>query len=457
MINIKKEKTISDSDKSFINHPVSIIVPAFNEEITIIDSIKMLLSLDYPDYEVIAVNDGSKDSTLEKLLNSFQLIKSDNLKSAIIPTKAVNSVYKSKDYRLIVIDKQNGGKADSINVGINLATKKYICTIDADSILDKAALKQTVQPFIDDPTTFVSGGQLAVANGVTLHNNRVQSSQLPNNIWVQWQIIEYMKSFLISRYSMSKMNAITIMSGAFSLYRKIDLQKVGGFLTKHNKSEYLQKISIQGKHTVCEDMEIVVRLWRYFIDNKQIAKAKFLPHPLCWTEVPDNSVFLRKQRNRWHRGLAETLTIHSKMIFNPNYKLIGAFALPYFLLFELLAPIIKVFTLFFIILAMVTGNIYQQWLLLTLLFTTIISTLITSIGSVLIEQWSMKKQLSSREALRYKSTLDWLRLVIVSVFGDFIYVPFRILAQLEGLKDFINKKNDWYKFERSGFDQKENQ
>lgn len=456
MINIKKEKTTFESDDSFINHPVSIIVPAFNEEVTIIDSIKMLLSLDYPDYEVIVVNDGSSDSTLERLLTTFQFSKSSVLNSVNIPTKPVNSIYKANDHNLIVIDKQNGGKADSINVGINLASKKYICTIDADSILDKSALKQTVQPFIDDPATFVTGGQLAVANGVILRNNHVQSSQLPKNIWVQWQIIEYMKSFLISRYSMSKMNAIIIMSGAFSLYRKADLQKVGGFLTKHNEAEYLQEISIQNRQTVCEDMEIVVRLWRYFIEKKQIVKAKFLPHPLCWTEVPDNPKFLRKQRNRWHRGLAETLSIHSKMIFDPNYKLVGMFALPYFLLFELLAPVIKVLTVFFIIIAIIMGNINQQWILLTLLFTTIVSTLITSLGSVLIEQWSMKKQLSSREALRYKSTSDWLKLIFISVLGDFSYVPFRIWAQLEGLIDFINKKNEWYKFERNGFDRKEN-
>ena len=453
---IKNEKTSFDEDDIFQNHPVSIIVPAYNEEVTIIDSVQMLLSIDYPQYEIIVVNDGSQDSTLEKLLSTFPITKLADCDCTGITTKDVNAIYKSQDGKLIIIDKQNGGKADSVNVGINNASKAYICTIDADSILDRSALKQTVQPFIDDPATFVAGGQLAVANGVTLQKNLVQMSRLPKNIWVQWQIVEYMKSFLISRYSMSKMNVNVIMSGAFSLYRLTDLQKVGGFLTQHNQAKYLQEIAIAGRQTVCEDMEIVVRLWRYFIDKKQAVKAKFLPHPLCWTEVPNNPEFLRKQRNRWHRGLAETLAIHSSMIFDPRYKLIGTFALAYYLIFELLAPLIKVFTLIFIAAAIALGNINQQWILLTLVFTTIISTLITSLGSVLIEQWSLKKQLSSRDALRYKSTGDWLRLILLSVLGDFIYVPFRIWAQIEGLIDFINKKNEWYKFDRKGFGRGEN-
>ena len=452
---INREKTSFSSDDIFINHPVSIIVPAYNEEVTIIDSIKMLLSLDYPNYEIIVVNDGSADATLDKLQSTFSLEKNDSYSDATILTRGVKNIYKLPQTNLIIIDKANGGKADSVNVGINFSTKKYICTIDADSILDKSALKQTVQPFIDDPDLFVSGGQLAVANGLSLIDNHVVTSKLPENIWVQWQIVEYMKSFLISRYSLSKLNSIVIMSGAFSLYRRADLLKVGGFITAHNQAEYLKEIGIQGRQTVCEDMEIVVRLWRYFIEHKQAAKAKFLPHPLCWTEVPDNPGFLRKQRNRWHRGLAETLSIHSHMIFHPEFKMIGVFALPYFLFFELLAPIIKVLTVIFLIVAVSIGNINQQWLLLTLLFTTIISTLITSLGSVIIEQWSVKKQLPSRDALRYKTSSDWIKLVIVSVLGDFSYVPFRIWAQLEGIKDFINKKNEWYKFDRTGFNQTE--
>ncbi|MDP8204866.1 MAG: glycosyltransferase [Candidatus Tenebribacter mawsonii] len=455
LINIRKEKITISTDDEFNKHSVSIIVPAYNEEITILDSIKMLLSLDYPNYEVIVVNDSSTDKTMQKLLNNFDLREFNITNCNTLTTKSVNKCYKLKDSSLKVIDKSNGGKADSINVGINLASNKFICTIDADSILDKTALKQTVQPFIDDPDLFVSGGQLAVANGVVIKNNHVYSSKLPSNIWVQWQIVEYMKSFLISRFSLSKMNAIVIMSGAFSLYKRKDLLAVGGFLTAHNQAEYIENSIGLGKQTVCEDMEIVVRLWRYFIDKKQTVKARFLPHPLCWTEVPDNSNFLLRQRNRWHRGLAETLIIHKDMIFEPEFKRIGTFALPYFLLFELLAPIIKLFTLFFIITAIILGSINQQWLLLTLLFTTIVSTLITSLGSVIIEQWSIKKQLPSQDALRYKTTNDWLRLILMSVLGDFIYVPFRIYAQLIGLKDFINKKNEWYKFDRTGFNQTE--
>jgi len=457
---VKREKCNLAHHDDFEHYPVSILVPAYNEEVTIIPSVQMLLALDYPDFEVIVVNDGSKDGTLAKILASFPVLKvvpSKNIddNKTYISTQKVNAVYTGLNGRLLVIDKANGGKADAINVGINYSQKKLVCTIDADSVLDKQALKQTVQPMLDDEKVFVSGGQLAVANGVSLVDNKVVNSVLPDNRWVQWQIIEYLKSFMIARYSMSKMNAILIMSGAFSVYKKKDLLQVGGFLTKNNDSDYLKNIKTTGKQTVCEDMEIVVRLWRYFYDKGEKARAVFLPHPVCWTEVPDNPGFLLRQRNRWHRGLAETLKIHGSMLGDPKYKAIGLFAFPYYMFFELLAPIIKIITFAFLIVAGSLGYFNESWVLLALLFATFASAVITCLSTIFIEQWTRKKQLASYDALRYKTGWDWLKLIMMSIWGDFVYAPFRIYAQLLGLKDFLQKKNEWYKFSRTGFGNQE--
>jgi poly-beta-1,6-N-acetyl-D-glucosamine synthase len=455
MISVRKEKLSIQANDKFAEYPVSVIVPAYNEEVTVLHSIQMLLALDYPDFEVIVINDGSTDKTLKTVLNAFELNKIDLEinKNGAIPTKTVKQIY-CKD-NLTVIDKENGGKADAINVGINYSSKRLICTIDADSVLDKIALKQTVQPMLDDNRVFVSGGQLAVANGIQLTNNKVINSYLPKNMWVQWQIIEYLKSFMVARYSMSKINSILIMSGAFSVYKKKDLQTVGGFLTEHNDSDFIKQTGGNGLQTVCEDMEIVVRMWRYFYEKGKKVKAVFLPHPVCWTEVPENSDFLLRQRNRWHRGLAETLKIHKTMLFEPKYKMIGLFAFPYYLIFELLSPIIKIFTAIFLITAGIMGYFNQSWILLAVLFSTLVSAVITSLATVYIEQWTVKHKLISFDALRYKSGMDWIRLIMMSILGDFVYAPFRIYAQLLGLKDFINKKNDWYKFSRTGFGESE--
>jgi cellulose synthase/poly-beta-1,6-N-acetylglucosamine synthase-like glycosyltransferase len=455
---VKREKHQLATDAQFTEHPVSIIVPAYNEEVSIVDSVKMLLAIDYPCFEVIVVNDGSNDKTLFTLLDAYPEATECTIDESrwAIDTKAVKSCWKWGN-NCIIVDKENGGKADAVNVGINFARYSYVCTIDADSVLDKDALKQTVQPMMDDDRVFVSGGQLAVANGVTLQENRVVSSSLPRNAWVQWQIVEYLKSFMIARYSMSKLNAVMIMSGAFSLYRRDDLLQVGGFLTAHNNSDFVQQLGVGGSQTVCEDMEIVVRMWRWFAQQNIPARATFLPHPLCWTEVPDAPDFLLRQRNRWHRGLAETLKIHRSMLFDPTYGSIGLFAFPYYLFFELLAPVIKVGTLGFLIVAGCMGYFNHMWVLLSLLFATFASALITCMATIAVEQWSTSRKLVSRDALRYKTVKDWLQLILMSILGDVVYAPVRIYAQLRGLIDFLKKKNEWYKFSRKGFSAREEQ
>ena len=444
----KKKKPNKTLDYS--NHFVSIIVPAYNEEVSIVSCTQMLLELDYPNYEVIVVNDGSKDKTVSKLNNHFSLLEIDKERIPELLTKSIKRVSSTKSKNLIFIDKENGGKADSVNAGINFANGNYICTIDADSILDANALKEVVRPFILNPNTIVSGGQLAASNDLVLEHNKVVNSKTPTNIWVLWQIIEYIKSFMISRIGLSKIDALLIMSGAFSLYKRDDLLQTGGFLTTINKHPYIEKTIGLGKQTVCEDMEIVVRLYQYYRDKKMKPKTVFLPEPVCWTEVPDNGKNLFKQRSRWHQGLAETLKIHRNMMFEPRYGMTGLIGLPYYFVFELFSPLIKIFSLIFIFISALYGTINFQWVAMLIISVMLITAIIMSSITAIIENWSQKQNAVSRDALRYKSFKDWLWLVIAGIIAEFSYSFYKIAAQIDGLINFVKGKSDWKKFERKG-------
>jgi len=450
LISFRKSKNRTNKEEDFSGHSITIIVPAYNEQVSIVQCLKMLLKVDYNDFNLIVVNDGSTDNTKEKILEGFSLIKSDAPVKDGIKIQKVKAVYRGTNSNIIFIDKENGGKADAINTGINYSDKRYICTIDADSILDSESLKRVIYPMVVNKDVFVSGGQLAAANDVIIKNNKVVSSKMPRNIWVLWQIVEYIKSFMISRIGLSKINSLLIMSGAFSIYKKTDLLNVGGFLTKTNDHEYITKTLGIGKSTVTEDMEIVIRLWRYFRENKIKAKARFLPDPVCWTEVPDSGINLYKQRVRWHLGLAETLQIHRKILFEPRYRATGIIAMPYYFFFELLSPIIKIFTLIFLIVSFFFGLINHGWIILLLLSVLITTAIIMSLITVFIESWSQKRTAVNRDALRYKSFGDWLWLLLLGIIGDFSYAFFRMYAQFIGIVNFILKRSEWNKFERKG-------
>lgn len=444
----KKKYEVSIELNEFFRK-VSVIVPAYNEHVSIVNCIRMLQKMDYPDFEILVVNDGSSDKTVDTLLNSFEFKPDNQVKEKILRCTDVKNVYRC-GADLVLIDKYNGGKADAINAGINFSSGEFICTVDADSILDENSLRRVVMPMIMDKRVFVTGGQLAISNDTIIRDNKIVNFKMPDNIWVIWQITEYMKSFLVSRMGLSKINSLLIMSGAFSVYRKEDLINTGGFLTSVNDHHYIKKIFKSPKSTVCEDMEIVVRLWRYYHENRKPARAVYLAKPLCWTEVPDNSGNLFKQRSRWHLGLAECLSMHGKMMFDPKYWSTGLFAFPYYLFFELLAPLMKILALIFIIYASLLGVINSTWVLLMALFITFSTALITSMITIILEKWSQKQAVRNLDALRYKTFGDWFKLLFSSIAGDFSYSFFKIFSQLKGLLDFVREKSEWNKFERKG-------
>lgn len=448
--NSEKKKYEVEIEYNEFFRKASVIVPAYNEEVSIVNCIRMLSRLDYPDFEIIIVNDGSRDNTLQTLLKTFDFTISVTKYKKYIHSSAVKTIYSDKDGKIILIDKVNGGKADAINSGINFSSGEFICTIDADSILDEGSLKKVVMPLLMDKRVFVCGGQIAIANDTVIEDNKIVNFKMPGNIWVLWQITEYIKSFLVSRIGLSKINSLLIMSGAFSVYRREDLLNAGGFLTSVNDHKYIKQIFDSSKNTVCEDMEIVVRLWRYYHENNKPGKVVYLAKPLCWTEVPDNYKNLFKQRARWQLGLAECLSMHKKMLFDPKYFSTGLIAFPYYFFFELLSPIIKLSAFAFIILVSVQGLMNTDWVLLMGLMITLTTALITSFITVFIERWSEEQATRNREALRYKTFGDWIKLLFTNIIGDFSYSFLKIYFQLKGLIDFSREKSEWNKFERRG-------
>jgi poly-beta-1,6-N-acetyl-D-glucosamine synthase len=380
----------------------------------------------------------------------FSVVPFNDAEGAGISTSAIRQVYSAVGGRLVLIDKMNGGKADAINTALKVAEGDFICTIDADSILDRGALQRVVEPLVRNEAVFVSGGQLALSNDLTIKNNEVVSARMPRNIWVHWQILEYISTFMVARMSLSRINALLIMSGAFSIFRKRDLLEVGGFLTKQNNHPNIIKTLGPGKHTITEDMEVVLRLWKHYRDQHRKAKAVFLPGPVCWTEAPEKSSQLYKQRMRWHQGLAETLWLYRNMMFEPKYRVTGLLAMPYYFFMELLSPAIKLFTIFFVTALVATGYLNQQWIFLMLAGTILITTIIMSTITVIIENWSAHQSVTNRDALRYKNFFDWIVLLASGILSNFSYSFFRMFAQLHGILNYFRKRQEWNKFERKG-------
>jgi cellulose synthase/poly-beta-1,6-N-acetylglucosamine synthase-like glycosyltransferase len=313
---------------------ISILAPAFNEEKNIVNNVKSLLNLHYPDFEVIIINDGSKDRTIDELIDHFFLERSDKAFQATIATEPVRGVYTSIHYpNLTVVDKSNGGKADSLNAGINLAAKDFICTIDSDSLLEHDALtKIAYQSLLIDREPVAMGGNILPANGCSVRNGRLVNIKLGRSHLVRFQTIEYMRSFLAGRLGWSFFNSMVIISGAFGLFLRRRVVEIGGYLTPKSRMH---------AGTVGEDMELVVQLHEH-LGRKGVRYRVFDAfNANCWTEVPETFKIFHRQRDRLHRGLIESVLLHKKMPANPRFGAVGLLAFPYFFLFELIEPFLE--------------------------------------------------------------------------------------------------------------------
>ncbi|PKM70611.1 MAG: glycosyl transferase [Firmicutes bacterium HGW-Firmicutes-18] len=411
---------------------ISIVAPAFNEEKNIISSVKSLLNLKYPDYELIVVNDGSTDSTLNLLISTFQLIRTDYLYKTSLSTAPVRGVYRNSNLpNLVVVDKSNGGKADSLNTGINVANNEYFCGIDADSLLESEALLKLASLTLDETAeTPALGGNILPINNCKVDNGQIQEIHVPNNLVARLQTIEYLRAFMIGRLGWQQIKSMLIISGAFGLFRKERIIGIGGYLTSKG---------IYHKDTVGEDMELVVRISRMLREMKQKFVTLYAFNANCWTEVPEDLKSLKNQRYRWQRGLVDILFYHKKMMFHKSYGVIGLIAMPYFFIFETLGPIFEIQGYLLVVLAGILG-ILNTNVAIMLFISAVLIGVINSLVALLIAE---------RET-QYFSLRDLSRLVIIAIaenFGPRQWISFwRVLGQFQ----VIFGQGDWGKVKRRG-------
>jgi cellulose synthase/poly-beta-1,6-N-acetylglucosamine synthase-like glycosyltransferase len=406
--------------------PISLIVPAYGEETTIAHSLRGLLLQNYPQFEVVVINDGSRDRTLEVMVEAFALVKAPVAYQQPLETAPVRGLYRSLDHPdLVVIDKANGGKADAINAGVNAARHDLVCVIDADSLLEELALVRAVLPFIEDPTTIAMGGIIRIVNGCDVDAGRVTRVRLPKDWLARFQVVEYLRAFLAGRIAMSAMNCLLIVSGAFGLFRRSAVVEVGGFRTD----------------TVGEDMEIIVRLHRHMRQQERPYRIVFQPDPVCWTEVPESPRILGNQRNRWHRGTMQVLTAHAQMIGSARYGAVGLFALPYFTIFEAASPFVEAFGYLLNGAALLFGLMDVTFAQLFFLIAVAFGSLI-SVTSVLLEEIAFR---------RYPRARDLVLLFVIGVLENCGYRQLTTWWRLKGSWDYFRGHQGWGQMVRKGF------
>jgi cellulose synthase/poly-beta-1,6-N-acetylglucosamine synthase-like glycosyltransferase len=407
--------------------PVTVIVPAHNEEKFIAVSIRSLLSLDYPELEVIVVNDGSSDGTLEELKQAFHLRSTRILYIPRLVSAPVHAVYRSpQERRLIVVDKEAGGsKADAVNAGLNAATSPYVCVVDADSILERDSLLRIMAGVLSDPARVVAvGGIVRVLNGSKVVGGELKQVRLPRRSIEVLQVIEYLRTFLIGREAWAKFNMLPIISGAFGIFRRDLLVAVGGFRSK----------------AIGEDFDVVVRSHRYLQERGQPYTIDFIPDPTCWTEVPSDLRSLARQRARWHKGLLDSLWPNRDMLFRRQYGRVGSVILPYMWLFEFFAPIVEACGYLTIISAAILGVLSRRFFLQFLLFGYAFATMI-SVGAVLLEEMTYR---------RYSDWREMARLLLYCLVEHFPYRQMTMLWRLQGIWQYLRGDLRWRQMRRTG-------
>ena len=405
--------------------PITLIAPAFNEEATCVEATRALLTLKYPEYEVLVVNDGSRDATVARLVAAFDLVPADRMPTAQLPTQRVKQLYRSARYsNLWVIDKENGGKADALNTGLNYCRTPVFCAMDADTLLQNDALMRVARPFMENRDTIAVGGIIRIANGCRVEYGVVKDVQLPKNLIARLQVLEYLRAFLSGRMGWSQVGAMLIISGAFGLFRRPFVVDAGGFATD----------------TVGEDMELVVRLHRYCLERNIPYRITFVPDPVAWTECPESLSVLGRQRDRWHRGLVQTLTRHAVMLFNPKYGRVGMVAFPYFFFLEMLGPVVEVGGYISFAVSLMLGAVNPTFAVVFVVFAFMLGILLSS-AAVLLEELTFR---------RYQRFGDLVQLFLLAVVENFGYRQISSWWRLKGLLT-ARKKHTWGLMVRKGF------
>lgn len=411
---------------------ISMVAPAYNESLTIVENVKALLALYYPNFEIIIINDGSNDDTLEKVIDAFDLEKVPYVVDYKIRCAEIRGVYKSKKKalnNLTIIDKVNGGKADALNAGINISKGDYFVAIDVDSIIDPYALQKLVKPFMEETEKRViaTGGVIRIANSCVIKDGQIIEINVPDKFLPRCQVIEYNRSFLMGRLAWSRMDGLLLISGALGLFDKEIAINCGGYYSK----------------TVGEDMELVVRMRKYMCEHNKKHKVVYIPDPLCWTEAPSSYKILGRQRNRWTRGTIDTLFLHWNIFFNPKYGFMGVISHPFWVFFEWLAPIIEFLGLVYFTLVAFLGE--PNWpFFFVLLFFVYFFSIVFSTYAILYDHLTFH---------RYKKRRMIFKLIFTAWLEPLLFHPFIVYWALRGNFDyFIRKKSGWGQMTRSGFE-----
>ncbi|NLO32838.1 MAG: glycosyltransferase, partial [Candidatus Hydrogenedentes bacterium] len=428
---LDKSEMDEDAVSALLSKPVSILVPAYNEDAGIVDSVRSLLGLRYPQTEIIIVNDGSKDQTLKLAIEQFRMHPVKRDYNPRLPTKEIRGVYQSAIHpHLFLVDKENGGKADALNAGINLSRYPYFCSIDGDSILEESSLLRAMKPILRSGNEVIAtGGSIRIANGHKILLGSIFKAGLSDNMLVLTQMLEYVRAFLVGRVGLSKYNLVLIISGAFGVFLKQPVVEVGGYSTK----------------MIGEDMELVLKLHRWIKTNKLNKRMEYTSEPICWTEAPQSMRVLRLQRRRWHQGLIDSLWKHRNMTLNLKYGAIGVFALPYYWIVECLGPVIELGGYIYLIFAFFTGKIYLEFAILLGVFFVLVGMLY-SVSSILLEAWSMSE---------YPNPKQTAKLVLISLVEPFWYRPLTLIWRMEGIVQSLLRRKVWGDMQRSGLSGKE--
>lgn len=408
--------------------PVSVIAPAFNEELSIVDSVRALLALQYPSHEVIVVNDGSSDSTLATMIDAYQMVPTDRQQLVALQNTRILGVYASATHsNLLLVDKENGRKADAANAGIGFAQMPLVCVIDADSIIESDGLLRSTEPFMNDDGRLVAvGGAIRVVNGSAIRGGHIEAIGLSRKWLPRFQVVEYMRAFLTARVANAELGMLTLISGAFGIFKRSVVVEIGGY--RHD--------------TVGEDFELVMRIHRHMREQKRPYRIEFVPEVVCWTEAPETLPGLRNQRARWEQGALETLAFHRRMLCNPRYGRIGMVAMPLLVLEDLLGPPMELAGYLVIPICFFLGILSPELALAFLSLSFVFGTAI-SIATLALEEKQLRRTPNAR---------DLARIALAALMENFGYRQINLWFRLQGMWRYLKKDNSWAAVPRVGFD-----
>lgn len=424
---LRQQRTHEDESLyTGLEPPISVIVPAYNEGMTIVSSLRSILQLNYPKLEIVVVNDGSSDNTLEVMKSYFDMEEFPEAPRITIPCENVRKVYLSRRINnLRLIDKDNGGKADAINAGINLSRSPLFCCIDADSVLEPNALLRVVQPFLSSTEVVATGGTVRVANGCKVKNGHLVKRGIPKNPLALFQLVEYLRAFLFGRIGWSKIKGLLIISGAFGVFSKRAVIKAGGY----------------AKDTIGEDMELILRMYRTLIKEGSPHRIEFIPDPVCWTEAPEKLKVFASQRKRWHRGLSESLYKNRQLLFSRGSGTVGWLSFPFFLLFEWLSPFVELAGYLFTVYLLIMGKVSLVDATIVFAFAVLLSVFLSAV-SLLLDEITFPGTTSVRGVLV---------LLFVSLLECFGYRQLNMVYKIQGAYAWMaNRKHEWGVMTRTG-------